>query len=134
MHNKKPMSPFRGGVSGHTNEKIREIILGGIRGFENKVRRRGKEGKPLFRTSKESLQPRQLKKLMGLKSWYRKKRKAETDDAAGEEGMHTVEGGGRRGGGATKKRRLEWNDQTGRHMPSRSVIFVDYTEDSKLAK
>ena len=49
-------------------------MIGGIRGFENKVRRK-KEGKPLFRMSKESLQPRQIKKLLGSKPWYRKKRK-----------------------------------------------------------
>ena len=91
-----------------------------------------KDGKPLFRTSKESLQPRQLKKLMGSKSWYRKKRKV--DDSIDKGGTVSSTNVGRRGGGATKRRRLEWNDQTGRQMPTRSVIFVEYSEDSKLAK
>ena len=42
--------------SGHSRSKILEIAIAGIRGYENKVRRRRKEGKPLFRTSQESLE------------------------------------------------------------------------------
>ena len=114
--------------SGHSEEKTREIILGGIRGYERKVRRRKKEGKPLYRTSDESLQPRQMKKLMGSKSWYRKKRKAETEEAG-----PSVTLGGR--GGDSKRRRLGLEDgRSQRRIPTRSVIFVDFTENSALTK
>ena len=34
---------------------------------------------------------------------------------------------------ASKKRKLEWTREE-RNMPTRSVIFVDFTEDSLLAK
>ena len=63
------------------------MVTAGIRGYEKKVRRRKKEGKPLFRTSQESLYPRQMKKILGAKSWYRRKRKAEEEDEPGTAGV-----------------------------------------------
>ena len=118
--------------SGHSRSKIIEIAVAGIRGYEKKVRRRKKEGKPLFRTSQESLYPRQMKKILGAKSWYRRKRKAEEEDEPGT-AVAGLQGGNRR---ECKKRRLEWdpNKEEGRRMPTRSVLFVEFSEDSLLAK
>ena len=87
-----------------------------------------KEGRRLYRTSDESLSMRQMKKVTGATDWYRKRKREDGEDKTGLGG--TV---GSTGGLASKRRRLEWTGEEKR-MPTRSVIFVDFTTDSGLAK
>ena len=62
-------------TSGYSIEQARRITLAGIRGFERKIERRKKEGKPLYRTAKESGESRRRKKLVGKSSWFRDQKK-----------------------------------------------------------
>ena len=106
--------------SGHVRKKVEEIILAGIRGYERKVRRCAAEGRNLYRTSSESFKPRQLKKVLGAKTWFRK-RKGRDQEVAEDEKR------------CPKRRRLEWDRKTDKtDLPVRSVLFVDYSTDSLL--
>ena len=67
-------------TSGFSREKVVDVLVSGIRCYERKVRRCRKNGWKLYRTAKGSMKTRQMKKLIGNKSWYRQKRKREEDD------------------------------------------------------
>ena len=67
--------------SGFSREKTVDILVAGLRSYQKKVARCRRKGQPLYRTSKQSAKSRQLKKLVGSKSWYRMRRRSseETD-------------------------------------------------------
>ena len=72
-----------------------------------------------------------MKKIMGSKSWYRKRKRKEENESEEEASFRSKDSRVR--GGAAKKRKLEWEDRgDGSQIPTRSVIFTEYSEDSKL--
>ena len=73
-----------------------------------------------------------MKKLMGSKSWYRRKRKAvdeEEEQVRMQPGCQEVIMKGH------KRRKLEWDSkEEGKRIPTRSVLFVEYSKESQLAR
>ena len=95
-------------TSGYSIEQARRITLAGIRGFERKIERRKKEGKPLYRTAKESGESRRRKKLVGKSSWFRDQKKKE---------------GNNRLVGNKNKRKPGSINKKGEELKTRTVIF-----------
>ena len=81
--------------SGYTREETIRIIVAGLKGFEGKVSRCKKEGRKLYRTSKESSASRARKKLLGSANWFRNSRRKESDGNSGSRG-----GGAKKAGNA----------------------------------
>ena len=99
--------------------------MAGIRGFERKKRRCKAEGRKLYRTSKDSMESRQRKKLSGSKSWYKKRKRNEDDEVPINNGR---EDGSKEGVRRNKKRKVEGNTREGKegnNLKTRSVLFVD---------
>ena len=84
--------------------------MAGIRGYEGKIERRKKEGKPLYRTAKESGETRRRKKLVGKTSWFRD-RKKEGNTEKREKGKNKSPGG----------------NIKGEDLKTRTVIYVEFT-------
>ena len=55
-------------------------MVGGIKGWKNKIRRREKEGKGFYREGKGTLKQRVTKKLLEKETWYKQKRRDDDDD------------------------------------------------------
>ena len=104
-------------TSGFKKDQVIKMVVAGIKGYEGKLERCRLEGQKLYRTALESGPARLRKKLAGGTEWYRKKRKAG--------GTPPLTGRGR------KKGRQGSNKTT---VPTRTVMFVEYTPDGKLAK
>ena len=64
--------------SGHREEKVREIVVAGIRGYERRLLRSKLGKRKLYRRAAESFSSRQTKKIIEATDWYRK-RKARTE-------------------------------------------------------
>ena len=61
-------------TSGYSMEQVRRILLGGMKGYVSKKRRRPVHGRRrIHNTLEESLQGRIKKKLLGRTSWYKKR-------------------------------------------------------------
>ena len=103
-------------TSGFKKDQVTRMVVAGIKGYEGKLERCKLEGKKLYRTAEESGPARLRKKLAGSTEWYRRKRKEGT-----EVGMNMNKKKGRQGS----------NNNT---IPTRSVMFVEYTPGGKLAK
>ena len=58
--------------SGHKSKEVRSILLSGIKGYNNKVKKCQKSGTPLHRSAKLSFIARRLAKLTGKSNWFRK--------------------------------------------------------------
>ena len=65
--------------SGHTVKTIRNILVGGIKGFKRRVARSIERGEPLHRSAAQSSGARRSKKLLAKSQWFRQ------GDQAGEE-------------------------------------------------
>ena len=102
-------------TSGYGVEQTRRIILGGIRGYEAKVRRRLEGNIPLYRTAEQSSSSRSKKKILGKSTWFK----------GGKKSCSTVKDGG-------KSRRGKPQDNG--EIKTRSVIFVEHTREGGLAK
>ena len=62
------------GDCGFSRRQAREIILAGVRGFENKKRRAKADVRPLHRTKKMTQLNRGVRKLMEKATWYQGKK------------------------------------------------------------
>ena len=109
--------------SGFNREQVVRILVAGLRCYDRKVARCKTKGFKLYRTAKDSSKPRQMKKLLGARDWYRRKRSREDDEPLPE-----------------SNKRGRWEGE-GAHQPReegevdmRSVIFVEYTPGGALAK
>ena len=99
--------------------KVRKILVGGIKGFENRRLRYLKNGWKLRRTAQESKEGRIRKNLLSKSSWYKKKKIKELYKKGWSSGR------GRRTG--------EMANQTHRVEP-KSVLFVQQTNRGELGK
>ena len=66
--------------SGRKSKEVRSILLSGIKGFQNKVRKCLKNGTPLHRSAKLSFGARTLAKLTGKSNWFRKPGTGDKDE------------------------------------------------------
>ena len=101
--------------SGYNVSSVRQIIISGLRGFKNKVRRAAEAGRKLHRSAESSLDARLKKKIFAKTSWFKNNKKA----------------------GANKKytKKVKKNKmKNSLALKVKSVIFVPRTPSSKLCK
>ena len=115
--------------SGHREEKVREIVLAGIRGFERRLLRSKLGKRKLYRRATESLASRQTKKIIGATDWYRK-RKAKPEEDDEDQSPSKKRKTAPRGGSARPKE----EERDAEDLPTRSVIFVEYSEGGELLR
>ena len=85
-----------------------------MRSYENKVKRCKLEGRSLYRTSQQSSHNRKRKKLLGKLEWYKKRRVGEASEVRSQ---------------AVPRREAREQE-----LPTRTVLFVEFTPQSELAK
>ena len=68
--------------SGYKREKIREMVIDGVKGWKRKIERRRLNGEDLYRTAKKTLKTRIRKKLTEKENWFKDK---EIDEEAIDE-------------------------------------------------
>ena len=103
-------------TSGYSREQCERILIGGMKGYINKVARRKKHGRRIHLTARESMGSRIKKRLLGQSSWYKGRNKG--DD---------VRNGGVRGGRAMKKGEAA-------PLKTRAVLFVEQSPQGGLAR
>ena len=76
-------------TSGYGIKQSRDLVVGGIKGWRNRIKRREREGRGFYREGKTSLKQRVTKKLLEKETWFKQKK------AGAEEGEEypTVGGG-----------------------------------------
>ena len=127
-------------TSGYAISQTRRITLSGVRGWEGKKRRLQEEGKRLFRTSKESLAGRIVKKTIGKTRWFRTKKKNAKNDKviAGVEKKAKEKKQLNRTQESSKtdsKHTTSTNkEDVAKEERTASVLFVPNTKDGILAK
>ena len=127
-------------TSGYNQEQAREVIVSGIRGYRNKIKRRKKEGKPFYRPARQTLSARVRKKLMEKQTWYKKTRNEDEDEAdLRRRSPNKEKPMGKKGKNEKNKHMLDkiQEERTGQGQQKslvKSVIFVPQTENSELAK
>ena len=107
-------------TSGYDIEQVGRIILGGVRGFENKKKRCKQEKRPLYRTAQESGAGRRRKKLVGKTSWFK-------GSKGNQMGDRTLGG---------KKKNGKWESKGAvpkTKLKTRTVLFVEKTPQGELA-
>ena len=118
--------------SGYQNDQIRDIVTSGLKGICRKEeRKRNLEHR--YKSSQETLEARQYKKLTESTSWYRDK-KFDLEENSGKEvktDKNIWNEGKRKKGGKRKDVRSMDVDGKPKIM---SVVFVPHTEGSQLAK
>ena len=105
-------------TSGYSKEQTVRIIVGGLRGYESRVRRCVGEGRSLYRTAAQSARSRLKKKLLGKTDWYKKKRKPDPEAPVLRRSL--------------KAKKEEKPKITS--VPTSSVMFVGYSPNGELAK
>ena len=103
-------------TSGYDRVQTKRILLSGMKGYLNKVKRRQQGGRRrVHDTAKESIGRRVRKKLLGRTSWYKgRKSKKEESKATGNRG--------------TKRHRGESPPKT------RAVLFIEQTPGGELSR
>ena len=97
--------------SGYSQSQVREIIVSGLMGYENKVTRAKRDNIPLHRPAAATLKNRLHKKLTQKQNWYKGKKKSNSQSKQ-----------------TTKKSKTEPKSAP----PIVSVMFVQYTPHSQL--
>ena len=123
--------------SGYSNDQIKDIIISGLKGAQRKEERR-KVAMKRYRSSHETLEERERKKLTEATNWYRDKKKEEIEDkdtfklTSFNDKMDWLnkKKGKRKGGKRKDLKRIEINGKE----KLMSVIFVPHTNRSELAK
>ena len=105
--------------SGYRGEQLRRIVINGIKGYENKVRRCREHGVKLHRTSTDSQGARVRKKLLAKTNWFKKRRKQEDQDLNTRRSGCGVKGAPRRGS---------------TELEQKTVLFVEQSPGGELAK
>ena len=105
--------------SGYRLEQSRKILVSGIKGYGSKVERCRKQGRRLYRTSKDSWGARIKKKLLGNANWYKKNKKNNDQDYPGSKNSNEK----------NKKNTKTWEQKSVEH---KTVIFVEYTREGEL--
>ena len=112
-------------VSGYNEKQVQDIVLAGLKGYENKKSRAEKNGSELHRDSKSTMGSRVKKKLMAKNNWFKtKKNKKEIKARPGEPAGWTRD--------TTRKR--DTTTKNNEEKPPTTVIFVPRTPHGELAR
>ena len=116
--------------SGFQLDQTRKIITNGIKGYEKRLRESYEVGgRRLHRTGGESSTKRSRKKLLDRTEWFKKKKVVDCEEQAPP---MTQEYGGKH---KKKQQSRICGPQTQtQDIKTRTIIFVEQTRDSKLAK
>ena len=114
--------------SGYARDQVIKIVVAGIRGYERQVKRCAVEGRPLYRTAKQSSAGRFRKKVLGKSEWFRTKRKKEE-----EAGSYPELQGSSKQPQAQYRGRYRGQMQAGGAVKTRTVLFVEHTPCGELA-
>ena len=98
---------------------MQKILVNGIKGFENKAKRMKAEWTRLHRTAAESAGTRNIRKLVGKSTWFKKKTRKETEPGTTQ--------------GPRGKTEPRTNPSEEDEIKTRSVLFVDQTPQGELA-
>jgi hypothetical protein len=115
--------------SGYGLKQVRRVILGGIKGYENMVKKSKEGGRSLHRSSGESSTARARKKLTEKSEWFRKS--DQTDQESTEEEVDKPldkwlkAGKGKKDGKAQEELP---------EIETRSVLFVEQSKGGELAR
>ena len=105
-------------VSGYHEERIKEVVTRGLKGYHNQLRKAQEAGNiNLHRRGSATRKERQLKKILSKTTWY-KKRQREEDDTKQDS--------------PNKKRKIK-GKQTNSYEDPASVLFVVRTPRGDLA-
>jgi len=122
--------------SGYLQDQIRDIMISGLKGIHRKEERR-KAALTRYKSSLDTLEERERKKLMEATNWYKKKNvNVEEEDnfklVSLQENINwsKYKKGNKKGGKRKDPKSVEVN---GKEKVT-SVIFVPHTERSELAK
>ena len=66
--------------SGYKRDRIRDVVVGGIKGWKRKIARRKAAGIEFYRTGKSTLKQRNYKKLMEKETWFKGKENDKDDE------------------------------------------------------
>ena len=130
-------------ASGYSRDQAKEIVVSGLRGFKNKIRRRIREGQPFYRPARKTLSMRVRKKLTEKNTWYKKTGRKKGEDGDSDNVMPVGTRGSYRG--TKRKKHQNHNhildkveEERKQHddpkSEVKSVIFVPQTKHSELAK
>ena len=121
--------------SGYSSEQVREIVESGMKGVLKKEKRRN-EGDRRYRSSKETLYDRNIKKLTENTNWYREADNPENEEESNVKRKKEKErswNGWRKINVKRKRNEKVEIDVDGRKKIM-SVIFIQHTDRSELAK
>ena len=112
--------------SGFGRPQVVRIIVAGIKGYERKVARCLVEGRPLYRTARQSGASRARKKILGKSEWFRTQKKSKEEEAP--------EVYGSSGNKADYKGKRTGSYKPGKAVKVRTVLFVENTPGGELAR
>ena len=122
--------------SGYKRSEIAEAMVSGVRGYLRKCERRKKNNMEFYRHGKDTLKIRVKKKLIEKTSWYKEQKKDE-DLEEEEEYREKSRGAGQQREKMEKPREkmeMEGKQEKQSRNKIKAVMFVPYTQGSKLAK
>ena len=111
--------------SGYKRDRIREVVVGGIKGWKRKILRRKASGIEFYRTAKSTLKQRNYKKLMEKETWFKGKdtdKDDEFNDVKKDEGWRSRRTESKKGEKKNSKDTIK------------AVLTVPFTIGSGLAK
>ena len=108
--------------SEYERKQIKNIIVSGMRGFQNKQERRKRAGEKFYRLAEDTLVTRTKKKLTEKTNWFRKRKKKE---------IGNLKIGKKKGQNRAGEKRSHGGEDEGR---AKAVIYVPHTHGSRLAK
>ena len=123
--------------SGYSHSQTKEIIVSGIRGWKNRIRKRKRENKQFYRPAESTLEERMEKEIIAKENWYKQKDDDDEDDDQ-ESPKKYVRNNDRLRAIPSPSRRLP--RRSSRMMAKfnkdkvTSVMFVPHTVNSSLAK
>jgi hypothetical protein len=133
-------------TSGYNLEKIRQIIISGLKGYEKQLKiSRQPGGRPLHQNSGQSKAKRQRNKLLGKSEWFRKERKDDCqeddlEDCATQSQRWSQDNMGERrqddslGGLETGCTEDSSGKKVQETLRTTSVLFVEQTRGGSLAR
>ena len=110
---------FKLKVSGYNEIQRRDILISGLRGYERLVREEKEGRRPINRPEWMGQRGRRLKKLIGKKTWFNKKRRKNLNQTG------------------RYKKKLTGKEKKEKEVMEReveAVMFIPFTKDSKLQR
>ena len=119
--------------SGYSLTQSREIIVSGIRGWRNRIRKRKRQGLPFYRLAETTVETRMRKEILEKENWFKKTDDDDEDDESPAKFRKNNDKSRTTTNTRTSSRRLPRKTGTEKDKIS-TVMFIPHTVDSGLAK